>query len=202
VLKVEGEARDGAPTPPPGQDSLPDLSDALFFLLKLEGFKGCLRGLAINQQSQNLSGHKVGQCFPLVEQGSYFPGDAYAVYKEKFHVGSLLELQLEFRTSENTGVLLSVSEPEGYPALSLELNNGKGAPSGTLGTRDNFKGCIRNVVIGGELKDWTDMASLNNILLSSCPCSPIEDHLMAQLYLRFLQEKLPNLLEYVPLETR
>jgi hypothetical protein len=49
-------------------------------LQKLEGFKGCLRGLAINQQSQNLSGHKVGQCFPLVEQGSYFPGDAYAVY--------------------------------------------------------------------------------------------------------------------------
>ena len=51
-------------------------------LQKLEGFKGCLRGLAINQQSQNLSGHKVGQCFPLVEQGSYFPGDAYAVYSK------------------------------------------------------------------------------------------------------------------------
>ncbi|KDR22194.1 Laminin subunit alpha-1, partial [Zootermopsis nevadensis] len=222
---------------------LPDL-----LLQKLEGFKGCLRGLAINQQSQNLSGHKVGQCFPLVEKGSYFPGDAYAVYEEKFHVGSQLELQLEFRTSENTGVLLSVSEPNGYPALSLEINDGKvimtgdmgnqrpfhveqgfpsrftvcdnrwhhvkaffendvlnlrvdnfatayghsgngifteastnsplyigglpeGAPSGTLGTRDNFKGCIRNVVIGKKPKDWTDMASLNNILLSSCPVS-------------------------------
>jgi hypothetical protein len=36
-----------------------------------------------------------------------------------------LELQLEFRTSENTGVLLSVSEPNGYPALSLEINDGK-----------------------------------------------------------------------------
>ena len=47
------------------------------------------------------------------------------VTEEKFHVGALLELQLEFRTSENTGVLLSVSEPEGYPALSLELNDGK-----------------------------------------------------------------------------
>lgn len=218
-------------------------------LQKLEGFKGCLRGLAINQQSQNLSGHKVGQCFPLVEQGSYFPGDAYAVYKEKFHVGSQLELQLEFRTSENTGVLLSVSEPAGYPALSLEINDGKvvmagdmgnqlpfhveqgfssrftvcdnrwhrvkaffendllnlrvdnfptvyghsgngifteastnsplfigglpeGAPSGTLGTRDNFKGCIRNIIIGKKLKDWTDMASLSNVLLSSCPVSP------------------------------
>lgn len=47
----------------------------------------------------------------------------------------------------------------------------EGAPSGTLGTRDNFKGCIRSVVIGKNPKDWTDMASLNNILLSSCPVS-------------------------------
>jgi hypothetical protein len=47
----------------------------------------------------------------------------------------------------------------------------EGAPSGTLGTRDNFKGCIRNVVIGKNPKDWTDMTSLNNILLSSCPVS-------------------------------
>jgi hypothetical protein len=49
----------------------------------------------------------------------------FLISEEKFHVGSQLELQLEFRTSENTGVLLSVSEPEGYPALSLEINDGK-----------------------------------------------------------------------------
>jgi hypothetical protein len=52
-------------------------------------------------------------------------GVLFLIPEEKFHVGSQLELQLEFRTSENTGVLLSVSEPDGYPALSLEINDGK-----------------------------------------------------------------------------
>lgn len=42
------------------------------------------------------------------------------------------------------------------------------APSGTLLSRENFKGCIRNVVIRGELKDWTDMDELQNVLLSEC----------------------------------
>lgn len=46
------------------------------------------------------------------------------------------------------------------------------APTGTLLSRDNFKGCIRNVVIGGgnvnTLKDWTDMDELHNVLLSEC----------------------------------
>jgi hypothetical protein len=37
----------------------------------------------------------------------------------------MLELELEFRTSELSGVLLSVSEPLGYPALSLELLDGQ-----------------------------------------------------------------------------
>lgn len=43
----------------------------------------------------------------------------------EFFVGSLFELELEFRTSEMNGLLFSVSEPNGYPALSLELFNGK-----------------------------------------------------------------------------
>lgn len=40
-------------------------------------------------------------------------------------MGSLIEFELEFRTSELNGIILSVSEPEGYPALSLELLDGK-----------------------------------------------------------------------------
>ena len=43
------------------------------------------------------------------------------------------------------------------------------APKGTLLTRDHFNGCIRNVMIGGERRDWTDMDELHNIHLSSCP---------------------------------
>lgn len=42
-----------------------------------------------------------------------------------FHVGKYLELQFEFKTSELNGVLLSVAEPVGFPALSIEMHNGK-----------------------------------------------------------------------------
>lgn len=45
--------------------------------------------------------------------------------ERNYYVGSLLELELEFRTSEKSGILLSISEPEGYPALSLEFNHSK-----------------------------------------------------------------------------
>ena len=48
-----------------------------------------------------------------------------------------------------------------------------GLPEGivheSLGVKDNFKGCIRKVMIGGERRDWTVMADLHNIGLGSCP---------------------------------
>lgn len=34
--------------------------------------------------------------------------------------------------------------------------------------RENFKGCIRNVKIRDDMRDWTDMDSLTNVLLSEC----------------------------------
>ena len=56
--------------------------------LKLEGFKGCLRKMNINGTTQDLARPgkhlNVGQCFPKVEKGSYFPGDAYAIYSKLF----------------------------------------------------------------------------------------------------------------------
>lgn len=169
----------------------------------------------------------------------------FSITERIFQVGKFLELRLEFRTSEMNGVILSVSEPVGFPALSIELHKGKivmscdlgdgnpfrvesnlsskfglcdnkwhnisaiydskqiairvddlpsvnkleqhdvlskvqtksplyigGIPetasSGTLLSRENFKGCIRNVVIRNELKDWSDMDGLQNVLLSEC----------------------------------
>lgn len=44
-----------------------------------------------------------------------------------------MELQLEFKTSELSGVLLSITAPSGSPSLSLELNNGKVIMSADLG---------------------------------------------------------------------
>ncbi|XP_035736479.1 laminin subunit alpha-1-like [Vespa mandarinia] len=222
-------------------------------VVKLETLKGCIRGLRVNGNIYDMVGstsraYNVGQCFPSVESGAYFQDEAYAIYKRNFELGAVLELQLEFRTSELSGVLLSITAPSGSPSLSLELNNGKVIMSGDLGdsnplyveqrfpspyaicdnrwhriqavyndeelalkvddldqkyglptnvnyhfmesttlgplyigglpasamkgtllTRDHFNGCIRNVMIGGERRDWTDMAELHNIHLSSCP---------------------------------
>lgn len=42
-----------------------------------------------------------------------------------FHVGKYLELRFEFRTSEMQGMILSVAEPVGFPAISIELHKGK-----------------------------------------------------------------------------
>ncbi|XP_067203705.1 laminin subunit alpha-1 isoform X2 [Linepithema humile] len=222
-------------------------------VVKLETLKGCIRGLKVNGNIYDMVGstsraYNVGQCFPSVESGAYFQDEAYAVYQKNFELGAVLELQLEFRTSELSGVLLSISAPGGSPSLSLELNNGRVIMSGDLGdnnplyveqrfaspyaicdnrwhriqavyndeelalkvdeldqkyglptnvnyhimgstasgplyiggipataqkgsliTRDHFNGCIRNVMIAGERRDWTDMAELHNIHLSSCP---------------------------------
>ncbi|XP_011501171.1 PREDICTED: laminin subunit alpha-1 [Ceratosolen solmsi marchali] len=220
---------------------------------KVETLKGCIRSLKVNGNVYDMVGstsrpYNVGQCFPNIEGGAYFQDEAYAIYKKNFELGPILELQLEFRTSELTGILLSITTPEGSQSLSLELHNGRiimssdfgynqalyveqefsnpyticdnkwhriqaiynneelalkvdemdqkyGLPAninkhfigsiitnalyiggipvtahkGTLLTRDHFIGCIRNVMIGGERRDWTDMSELHNIHLNSCP---------------------------------
>lgn len=57
-------------------------------MLELNQFRGCIRALKINKQAQSLVSNKntkhtrIGQCFANVEQGSYFGGDAYAVYSK------------------------------------------------------------------------------------------------------------------------
>lgn len=53
---------------------------------KLEQFKGCIRRFRVNNGTQDLARPgrhaNVGQCFPSVEKGSYFPGDAFVIYSE------------------------------------------------------------------------------------------------------------------------
>lgn len=54
---------------------------------KLEQFRGCIRRFKVNNATQDLARPgrhiNIGQCFPKVEKGSYFPGDAYALYSKK-----------------------------------------------------------------------------------------------------------------------
>lgn len=62
------------------------LSFSLELTSKLEQFKGCIRRFLLNNVSQDLvrpGRHlAIGQCFPNVEKGSYFAGDAYAIYSK------------------------------------------------------------------------------------------------------------------------
>lgn len=66
------------------------LSFSVELTSKLEQFKGCIRRFLMNNISQDLARPgrhlAIGQCFPNVEKGSYFGGDAYAVYSMYFLV--------------------------------------------------------------------------------------------------------------------
>ncbi|XP_014221917.2 laminin subunit alpha-1 [Trichogramma pretiosum] len=241
VMYIGGIPESGTPLP----DSV---------VAKLQTLKGCIRGLKVNGNVYDMVGstsrpYNVGQCFPNVESGAYFHEEAYAVYKKNFKLDVILELQLEIRTSELSGVLLFISGSEGSPSLSLELHEGKVVMSSDTGdnqvlqveqnflnpyticdnrwhkiqavyndgeltlrvdeldekyglpiktdspfvatsitgslyigglpvsapkastplTRDHFNGCMRNIMIGGERRDWTDMSELHNIHLNTCP---------------------------------
>lgn len=57
--------------------------------------------------------------------------------ERSFQVGKYLELRFEFRTSEVNGVILSVAEPVGFPAISIELHKGKVR----LNTKITFSHC-------------------------------------------------------------
>ena len=97
--------------------------------MRSEGFKGCIRNVNINGRPHDLASAKnviqrVGQCFAHVETGSYFPGDAFAVYGDDFRVASLADVQLEFRTTQLNGTLLSVAERKGSPSLFLSISDG------------------------------------------------------------------------------
>lgn len=63
-------------------DSL--LSHSVELTSKYEQFKGCIRRFLMNNIAQDLAmpgrHFAIGQCFPNVEKGSYFAGDAYAIY--------------------------------------------------------------------------------------------------------------------------
>lgn len=40
-------------------------------------------------------------------------------------MGKHLEIEMEFKTSEMNGILLSISEPSGTPSLSIGIYDGK-----------------------------------------------------------------------------
>jgi laminin, alpha 1/2 len=57
-------------------------------LSKKDDFKGCIRRFSVNGVVQDLTKRffHLGQCFPRVERGSYFSGDAFAIYSKDCEV--------------------------------------------------------------------------------------------------------------------
>lgn len=103
------------------------LSKQILLLDKME-FKGCIRKLLVNNSTQDLARpgfhRNIGQCFPRVENGSFFSGDAYAIYSRAFDISKHLHLKLEFKTSELNGILMNIAETSGTAALTIEMFNG------------------------------------------------------------------------------
>ncbi|KAK9872276.1 hypothetical protein WA026_017080 [Henosepilachna vigintioctopunctata] len=111
--------------------------------INIQQFIGCIREFKINNLPQlntkDLSYYmNLGSCFPKVEKGAYFGGDAYAIYKRDFRVNKQLEISFEFKTSEQNGILLTISNSGNSPALSIELQNGGMVMSVDLGNSPVF----------------------------------------------------------------
>jgi laminin alpha 1/2 len=49
---------------------------------------------------------------------------SFEITEKEFNVGKHLEIEMEFKTSELNGILLSVSESTGTPSLSIEISDG------------------------------------------------------------------------------
>lgn len=52
--------------------------------------------------------------------------ETFFATEKEFNVGKHLEIEMEFKSSELSGILLSIAEsPVGSPSLSIEVFNGK-----------------------------------------------------------------------------
>ncbi|CAK1549560.1 unnamed protein product [Leptosia nina] len=226
----------------PAAHALPNIPNAI---IRAGGFRGCIRRVVVCGRAEDLvrdarAHTAVGQCFPSVERGAYFAGDAYAVWSSKWwsEDSETVEVRLQFRSFAANGVILSsggttleikngmvvlssggaraewngsgtngglacdgawhsVVARISTQALSLSLDGAgeeraatptlfntdtpnllplyiAGLPEGVIDpteNRENFKGCIREVSVGGVKKDWPAMQALHHVLLDSCPTS-------------------------------
>ncbi|KAF9819861.1 hypothetical protein SFRURICE_004215 [Spodoptera frugiperda] len=82
-----------------------------------------------------------------------------------------LELQLDggqVQRDAPTALLLDSSDSPPTPTALYIGGLPEGVMESTEGGK-NFNGCIRDVSIGGQQRDWTEMESTHNVLLDSCP---------------------------------
>ncbi|KAJ8306050.1 hypothetical protein KUTeg_016595 [Tegillarca granosa] len=91
--------------------------------------RGCLRDFQLNSNPISITESEVvsgtSPCFQKVEPGVFLTGFSYGIYSQNFKVGDGLTINLEFRTNKQNGIFLTISDPGGFPAMTLELHNGK-----------------------------------------------------------------------------
>ncbi|KAL7889054.1 hypothetical protein AOLI_G00040280 [Acnodon oligacanthus] len=87
---------------------------------------GCIRNFRmLNVDMENpTSSYRVGSCFANPQPGTYFDGTGYAKAVPTYRVGNDVSVDVEFRTSTNSGVLLGISSQK-MDGLGIELVNGK-----------------------------------------------------------------------------
>ena len=49
----------------------------------------------------------------------------FSITEKNYFVGPEYNIRLDFRTNRLNGILLSISNPEGHPALALEILDGR-----------------------------------------------------------------------------
>ncbi|KAI1897462.1 hypothetical protein AGOR_G00083530 [Albula goreensis] len=96
----------------------------------LYSIDGCIRNFNMLDSRMDLdnatSSYLVGSCFANPQKGTYFNGTGYAKAGpvRSYKVGINMSIQLEFRTSQSSGVLLGISS-QTMDGLGIELHNGK-----------------------------------------------------------------------------
>ncbi|XP_058247538.1 laminin subunit alpha-2 isoform X3 [Hemibagrus wyckioides] len=112
---------------------------------------GCIRNFQMKDGPKDLenpsSSYRVGSCFTKTQSGSYFSGTGFAKAVSTYRVGNDLTLELNFRTSTSTGVLIGISS-QVMDGLGLELLNGR-----LLFHADNGVGRVTTMSQGAELCD-------------------------------------------------
>uniref|UniRef100_A0AAY5EFW1 Laminin, alpha 2 n=1 Tax=Electrophorus electricus TaxID=8005 RepID=A0AAY5EFW1_ELEEL len=89
---------------------------------------GCIRNFRMRNgpvdMENPVSSYRVGSCFANPQPGSYFDGTGYAKAVATYRVGNDMSVDLEFRTSSSSGVLLAISSQK-MDGVGIELNNGR-----------------------------------------------------------------------------
>ncbi|XP_075453399.1 laminin subunit alpha-2 isoform X2 [Ascaphus truei] len=94
----------------------------------LHSINGCIRNFRMTESPTDMnnptSSFNVGSCFANPQTGTYFHGSGFAKTVGAFKVGTDLLVELEFRTTRTSGVLLGISSQK-MDGLGIELVDGK-----------------------------------------------------------------------------